>query len=118
MSSDIYYRYHPIKDDKKDIETKDEAKAIAKKIKEATGEHCETLPSATGSAAAPYTITIARTTPPCNAIDVAPLGSPFRGETIEIPMEAQTVDGPMEVAHAIDKATPHVLAAALAKPKH
>lgn len=36
----------------------------------------------------------------------------------EIPLEARSVNGLMEVAHAIDEAAPHVLAAAVTAQKH
>lgn len=101
-----------------EITSKDVAKVIAQQVEEATGDHCEALSDATGSVVALHDTTIARITPLSSVMDVAPLDGPFRRETTEIPLEASSVDELREIAHAIDKAASHVLAAAAAANKH
>lgn len=105
-------------EDKMKIEIKDVAKTIAKKIEEATGEHCEACSNGTGSVIALHDTMIARITPLPSVMDVAPLDGPFYRETTEIPLEARTVGELMDIAPAIDEATLHVLAAAAAAQKH
>lgn len=94
------------------------AKAIADAVEQATGEYCEAFYNVTGSVIALHDTMIARITPLSSVVDVAPLDGPFRCEITEIPMEASTVSGLMEIAHAIDEATSHVLAAAVTAQKH
>lgn len=101
-----------------EIKSKDVAKAIADAVEQATGEYCEAFSNATGSVVALHDTMIARITPLFSVVDVAPLDGPFRCEITEIPMEASTVSGLMEIAHAIDEAASHVLAAAVAAIKH
>ena len=94
------------------------AKAIAKEVEEATGEYCEAFSDTTGSVITLHDTMIARVTPLFDVMDVAPLDGPFRCEITEIPLEAKTVDELREIAHAIDEAASHVLAAAVAAAKH
>lgn len=101
-----------------EITSKDVAEAIAKQVEEATGEYCDAFSNATGSVIAMHDTMIARITPLFSVMDVAPFDGPFRCETTEIPLEARSVDGLREIAHAIDEATSHVLAAAVAATKH
>lgn len=101
-----------------EITSKDVAKVIAQQIEQTTGENCEAFSNPVGSAVIMHNTMIARITPLFNVVDVAPLDGPFRCEITEIPMEASTVSGLMEIAHAIDEATLHVLAAAVAAIKH
>lgn len=84
-----------------------------KATEEATGEYCEA--STTGSVITLHDTMIARITPLFSVMDVTPLDGPFR---CEIPLEAKTVDELREIAHAIDKAASHILAAAVAAAKH
>ena len=97
-----------------EITSKEVAEAIAERIEEATGECCEAFSNATGSVITLRGTMIARITPLFSVIDVAPLSGPFRREITEIPMEANSVRGVREIAHAIDEAISHVLAAAVA----
>lgn len=94
------------------------AKVIAEQIEEATGECCEAFSNATGSVITLHDTMIARITPLFSVMDVTPLDGPFRREITEIPLEASSVSGLREIAHAIDEAASHVLAAAVATAKH
>lgn len=98
--------------------SKEVAEAIARNIEEATGECCEAFSNATGSVIALHDTMIARITPLFSVMDAVPLDGPFRREITEIPLEAKTVDELREIAHAIDEAASHVLAAAVAAIKH
>lgn len=98
--------------------SKEVAKAIAKEIEEATGECCEVFSNATGSVVTLHDTMIARITPLFSVMDVAPLVGPFRCEITEIPLEAETVNGLRDIAHAIDESVSHVMAAAVAASKH
>lgn len=101
-----------------EITSKDVAKAIAQQIEQATGEDCEAYSNVGGSVVIMHNTMIARITPLFSVMDVAPTAGPFRCEITEIPMEASTVSELMEIAHAIDEATSHVLAAAVTAQKH
>lgn len=100
------------------LTSKETAKAIAKDIEEATGEHCETFSNATGSIITQHNTIIARIIPLFNVMDVAPLDGPFRDEITKIPSEAKTINELRKIAHAIDEAATHVLSAATATTKH
>lgn len=65
-----------------------------------------------------HTTVLARIIPLFNVVDVAPTAGPFVGEITEIPLEAKSVNGHMEIAHAIDETTPHVPAATATTQKH
>lgn len=101
-----------------EITSKDVAKAIAQQIEQATGENCETFSNRDGSVVIMHTTMLARITPLFSVMDVAPTAGPFRGESTEIPLEARSVNGLMEIAHAIDETVSHVIAAAVAADKH
>lgn len=101
-----------------EITSKDVAKAIAQQIEQATGEDCEAYSNVVGSVVIMHNTMIARITPLFSVVDVAPTAGPFVGCITEIPLEARSVNGLMEIAHAIDEAASHVTAAAVAAIKH
>ena len=96
------------------IKSKDVTELIVAEVECATGKDCEVFTNETGSVVIyDHTEAIARVTPLFDVIDVAPLRGSFVGEITDIPFEAETVGGLREIAHALDKATSHVLNAAL-----
>lgn len=46
-------------------------------------------------------------------MDVEPVGGPFDGETVCIPLKAETIHGPKELAETYDEATMRVISAAV-----
>lgn len=94
------------------------AKAIAQQIEQATGKDCKAYSNIVGSVAIMHNTMTAHITPLFNVMDAAPTAGPFVGRITEIPLEARSVNGPMEIAHAIDETVSHILAAAAAANKH
>ena len=101
-----------------EITSKDVAKAIAEQIEQATGETCEAYSNVDGSVVIMHDTMIARITSLFSATDVEPTAGPFVGCITEIPLEARSVNGLLEIAHAIDEAASHVTAAAIAADRH
>lgn len=96
------------------ITSEDAAKAIAEEIKQATGTACEAHTDNTNTIITHnHTETIAQVTTPFGVTAVTPSRGPFTGKATTIPLEAETIDGLREIAHALTKATSHVLNAAL-----
>ena len=96
------------------ITDKDAAKVIAAEIEQATGTHCETHTDHINTVIIyNHTTTIAQITPLFGVITVTPSRGLFAGEITTIPLEARTIDGMREIAHALTKATSHVLNAAM-----
>lgn len=101
-----------------EITSKDVAKTIAQQIEQATGENCEASSNPVGTVVIMHTTMLARITPLFSVVNVAPTAGPFVGEITEIPSEARSVNDLREIAHAIDEAASHVLAAAVTAQKH
>lgn len=96
------------------INGKEAAEAIAAKVGQITPFDCEAFSNETGSVVVyNHTQVIARITPLSSVMDVEPVGGPFDGETVRIPLEAETIDGIREIVNAIDRATSRVLNAAM-----
>ena len=96
------------------ITDREVAESIAAAIEQTTGMDCQAYSNEVGSVIVydRHTV-IVQVTPLFSVIDVTPLHGPFAGETTEIPLEARTIDGIREIAHALDTATSHALNAAL-----
>lgn len=96
------------------INSREVAEAIAAKVEQVTGLDCEAFTNETGSVAVHnHTQAIARITPPFSVMDAEPVGGPFDGETVCIPLEAETIGGIREMVNTMDRATPHVPSAAM-----
>lgn len=96
------------------ITSEDVAKVITAEIERATGTDCEANTDHINTVIVyNHTTTIAQIAPLFGVVAVAPSRGPFAGEVTEIPLEAETIGGMREIAHALDKATLHVLNAAL-----
>lgn len=96
------------------ITSEEVAKVIAAEIEQATGTDCEAHTDNINTViTCDHTTTIAQVTTLFGVIAVAPSRGLFVGDITEIPLEARTIDGMMEIAHALTKATSHVLNAAL-----
>lgn len=96
------------------ITSEEAAKVIAEEIKQATGTDCEAHTDHINTVIVyDHTETIAQVTTAFGVVAVAPSRGPFAGKVTTIPLEAETIDGLREIAHALTKATSHVLNAAL-----
>ena len=95
------------------ITSKDVAETITALVAQTTGTRCETSTNDVATVILHHTQAIARITPLSSVIAVAPIGGTFEGEITEIPLEARTIDGIREIAHALDEAASHVLSAAM-----
>lgn len=96
------------------ITSEEAAKVIAEEIKQATGMDCEAHTDHINTViTCNHTTTIAQIATLFGVIAVAPSRGPFAGKVTIIPLEAETIDGMREIAHALTKATSHVLNAAL-----
>ena len=95
------------------ITSKEVAEAIAAHVAQTTGTHCETFTNDVAAVILHHAQVIARITPLFSVIAVAPIGGTFAEEITEIPLEARTIDGIREIAQALDKATSHVISAAM-----
>lgn len=96
------------------ITSEEVAKVIAAEIEQATGMDCEAHTDHINTViTCNHTTTIAQVTTLFDVIAVAPSRGQFTGRVTIIPLEAETIDGMMEIAHALTKATSHVLNAAL-----
>ena len=96
------------------ITSEEAAKVIVEEIKQATGMDCEAHTDDINTVITyNHTTTIAQVTTLFGVIAVAPSRGLFVGDVTEIPSEARTIDGLREIAHALTKATSHVLNAAL-----
>lgn len=96
------------------ITSEDVTELIVAEVEYATGKDCEVFTNETGSTVLYDRHTaIARVTPLFSVIDVTPLCGPFVDETTDVPLEAETIGGLKEIAHALDRAASHALSAAL-----
>ena len=96
------------------ITSEEAAKVIAEEIEQATGTDCEAHTDHINTVIIyNHTTTIAQVTTLSGVIAVAPSRGLFTGKVTIIPLEAETIDGMREIAHALTKATSHVLNAAL-----
>ena len=96
------------------ITSEEAAKVIAEEIEQATGTNCEAHTDHINTVITyDHTTTIAQVSTVFGVIAVAPSRGPFAGEVTEVPLEAETIGGMREIAHALTKATSHVLNAAL-----
>lgn len=96
------------------IKSKEVAEAIAAQVGQATGTDCEAHTNTVDSVIVLGSSTIiARITPLFDGTDVTPVGGMFDGETVNIPLGAETIGGLREIAHDMDRATSHVLSAAM-----
>ena len=87
------------------INSKEIAEAIATKVEQVTGLDCEAYTNQAGSIVVhDHTRAIARITPPLGVVDVTPVGGVFDGETVCIPLAAETIGGLREIANAMDEA--------------
>ena len=96
------------------IKSKEVAEAIAARVEDSTGKDCE---AHTGDVDPVIvfdgTTIIARVEPLYPVMDVTPVGGSFNGETVTIPLVAKTIGSLREIANATDRATSHVLSAAM-----
>lgn len=99
------------------ITSKEVAERIAAEVGQTTGTDCEAFSSDAGSVVivSDGATIIARITPLFHfgVMDVTPVGGLFDGETVNIPLEAETIGGLREIANAMDRAASHVLNAAM-----
>ena len=96
------------------INSKEVAESIAAKVEQVTGLDCEAFSNDSGSVVVHnHNAVIARITPLSSVMDVEPVGGLFDGETVCIPLEAETIDGIREIVNTMDRATSHVLNAAM-----
>lgn len=96
------------------ITSEEAAKVIAEEIEQATGTDCEAHTDHINTVITyDHTTTIAQVTTLFGVIAVAPSRGPFAGKVAIIPLEAETIGGVREIAHALTKAMSHVLDAAL-----
>lgn len=96
------------------INSKEVAEAIAAKVEQIAPFDCEAYANETGSVVVyDHTQVIAQITPLFSVMNVEPVGGLFDGETVRIPLEAETIGGIREIVNTIDKATSHVLNAAM-----
>ena len=95
------------------ITSEEVAETIAAIIAQTTGKHCETFSNDVTTVILYHTQAIARITTLFSVIAVAPIGGTFAEEITEIPLEARTINGTREIAHALDRAASHVLSAAM-----
>lgn len=97
------------------INSKEIAEAIATKVEQVTGLDCEAYTNQTGSIVVyNHTRVIARITPIINVVDVVPVGGVFDGETVCIPLKAETIYGLRELTETYDEAAMRVTSAAVA----
>lgn len=96
------------------ITSEEVAKVIAEEIEQATGMACEAHTDHINTVITyNHTTTIAQVAPLFGVIAVAPSRGPFAGNVTTIPLEAETIGGVREIAHALTRATSHALNAAL-----
>lgn len=96
------------------ITSEEVAKVIAAEIEQATGIDCEAHTDHINTVITyDHTKTIAQVATLFGVIAVAPSRGQFVGDITKIPLEARTIDGMMEIAHALTTATSHALNAAL-----
>ena len=92
------------------ITSEEVATVIVEEIKQATGMDCETHTDHTNTViTSNHTKTIAQVATLSDVIAVTPTHGPYAGNTTTIPLEAETISGVREIAHALTKATTHVL---------
>jgi len=97
------------------INSKEIAEAIAAKVEQVTGLDCEAFTNQAGSIVVyDHTRVIALITPLINVVDVVPVGGVFDGETVCIPLEAETIYGLKEIAAMMDEANMRATSAAVA----
>lgn len=97
------------------INSKEVAEAIAAKVEQVTGLDCEAFANETGSVVVyNHTKVIAQITPLFSVMDVTPVGGVFDGETVCIPLEAETIYGLRELTETYDEAAMRVTSAAVA----
>lgn len=95
------------------MDSREVAEAIAARVAQTTGMHCEVFANEGGVVIVHHADVIARLTPLFSVIAVAPIGGEYQCDITEIPLEAHTIDGLREIGSAIDEATAHVLNAAI-----
>lgn len=95
------------------MDSKEVAETIAAQVAQTTGMHCEVFANEGAAIIIHHTDVIARLTPLFSVIDVAPIGGESQCDITEIPLEAHTINGLMEISSAMDEATAHVLNAAI-----
>ena len=96
------------------LKSKEVAETIAAQVEAATGTDCEAFTNTDGAViVCNRTKVIARITPMFSVMDIEPVGGLFDGETVCIPLVAQTIDGIREIVYTTDRATSHVLSAAM-----
>lgn len=96
------------------ITSEEVAKVIAEEIKQATGTDCEAHTDHINTVIVyNHTKTIAQVATLFGVSAVAPSRGPFAGNVTTVPLEAETIGGVREIAHALTKATSQVLNAAL-----
>ena len=96
------------------ITSEEAAKVIAEEVEQATGTDCEAHTDHVNTVIIfNHTTTIAQVATLFGLIAVAPSRGPFTGNVTTIPLKAETIGGIKEIAHALTKATSHVLNAAL-----
>ena len=95
------------------INSNEVAEAIAAKVEQVTGHDCDAFSNETGAVIVyRRTTVIAQINPLFDVMDVQPVGGPHDGETVYIPLEAETIFGIREIVNAMDRATSHILNAA------
>ena len=96
------------------INSKEIAEAIAAKVEQVTGHDCEAFTNETGSVVVYHrTQVIAQITPLFSVMDVTPVGGLFDGETVCIPLKAETICGLRELTTTYDEAAMRVISAAV-----
>ena len=96
------------------IESTEVAETIAARVESTTGKDCEAITNAIGESVIRHlTTAIARVTPAYSCVHVMPFGGTFDGETVSVPLEAETLDGLREIPNALDRATSYVISAAM-----
>lgn len=98
------------------LNSKEVAEAIAEKVEQVTGMDCEAFANETGSVIVyNHTKVIAQITPLFSVMDVVPVGGVFDGETVCIPLKAETIYGLREFTETYDEAAMRVTSAAVAR---
>lgn len=97
------------------INSKEIAEAIAEKVEQVTGLDCEVFTNqAVSIVVYNRTKVIARITPLINMVGVVPVGGVFDGETVCIPLKAETFHGLRELTETYDEAAMRATSAAVA----
>lgn len=96
------------------INSREVAEAIAAKVEQVTGLDCEVFTHLDGAVIVyDRTKVIARITPLFSVVDVVPVGGVFDGETVCIPLKAETIYGLKELAETYEEAAMRVISAAV-----